>query len=255
MTYNNSMEEIYRRLKQKALQLQQQWPSAAFYVLHQRELSISAEVLSRNSLLRECINYLRLEQEGMGHGFEHSKAVAIEAGALVMVDAGRYCIDEEEKDEAIFAVHVAGLLHDIKRGVREHALEGSREASEILQCLGVNEKVRDSIVVAIRNHEAFKETVPLKNCFERIVSDALYDADKFRWGPDNFTTTIWHMLEYERVSPEEFLERYTKGMDYIRRIKETFRTPSGRRYGPEIIEQGLKIGEVIYRELKEALRK
>jgi len=39
-------------------------------------------------------------------------------------------------------------------------------------------------------------------------------------------------------------------MGGIRKIKNTFRTGTGRRYGPEFIDFGLEIGNGIYRELK-----
>jgi hypothetical protein len=34
-------------------------------------------------------------------------------------------------------------------------------------------------------------------------------------------------------------------------IRDTFRTATGRRYGPEFIDLGLKIGEEIHKFLKE----
>jgi hypothetical protein len=247
------MNPLYRRLRQKAIELEKTRKPPRFYIQFRREIELSSEFLTKNSLLRECINPLRLEQEGMGHGFAHSKAVAIEAGALVMIDAERYSLPEGEIEEAVFAVHIAGLLHDIKRGSEDHAVQGSQEASKILDCFGIEERLKRAIVIAIRNHEAFKKTTPLNSSFEQLISDALYDADKFRWGPDNFTTTIWQMLEYGNIDPAEFLGNYQKGIDYIERVKETFRTPTGRVYGPEIIETGLKIGQVIYEELKSAL--
>ena len=38
------------------------------------------------------------------------------------------------------------------------------------------------------------------------------------------------------------------------RIIETFRTPTGRQYGPEIIETGMEIGKEIYRYLLQHYR-
>ena len=83
----------------------------------------------------------------------------------------------------------------------------------------------------------------------RLISDALYDADKFRWGPDNFTTTLWDMLGYAKINIELFLAGYKKGIEGIKRIKDTFRTKTGKEYGPEFIDLGLKIGDEIYKEL------
>ena len=38
-------------------------------------------------------------------------------------------------------------------------------------------------------------------------------------------------------------------MKGIEKIKETFRTATGKRYGPEFIDQGIAIGNAIYEEM------
>jgi hypothetical protein len=84
-----------------------------------------------------------------------------------------------------------------------------------------------------------------------VISDALYDADKFRWGPDNFTITLWQMLRFSQASIVRLIRRFPKGMRGISDIKDTFRTDPGRTYGPEFIDLGLRIGEKIYEFLQE----
>jgi hypothetical protein len=51
----------------------------------------------------------------------------------------------------------------------------------------MEERCKRYIVAAIRNHEAFRKILESEDKSARLVSDSLYDADKFRWGPDNFT--------------------------------------------------------------------
>jgi hypothetical protein len=82
-----------------------------------------------------------------------------------------------------------------------------------------------------------------------VVSDCLYDADKFRWGPDNFTHTLWFMVDHQGLTPQELIARFPWGMQGIAHIQETFRTATGRQYGPEIIEVGMQIGKEIYHYL------
>ena len=83
------------------------------------------------------------------------------------------------------------------------------------------------------------------------MSDALYDADKFRWGPDNFTVTLWKMLRFSKAPIPRLISRFPRGMKGIQRIRDTFRTATGKKYGPEFIDLGLKIGEEIHKFLKE----
>jgi hypothetical protein len=42
-------------------------------------------------------------------------------------------------------------------------------------------------------------------------------------------------------------------MNGIEKIKGTFRTDTGKRYGPEFIDHGITIGKVIYDEMSELL--
>ena len=108
---------------------------------------------------------------------------------------------------------------------------------------------RQYVADAIRNHEAFQETFERDDLAGRLVSDALYDADKFRWGPENFTITLWIMVEAHNTRPEALHRIFREKMKGIEKIKETFRTNTGKRYGPEFIDQGIMIGNAIYEEM------
>jgi len=247
------MDPLYLKLKQKAIEIKKKIPPPSFYTKFNKELQISDSFLYHKSILKKCISYLRIEQEEMGHGFTHSKIVAKEAGAVVIIEAKNYGISMEKLEELIITVQIAGLLHDIKRGCNNHAIKGSIEVSKLLKCFDIKERLKRYIIIAVRNHEAFKNPIPAEDKYGQLISDALYDADKFRWGPDNFTNTIWHMLEYENISPDEFLKKYYKGIKYIEKVKNTFRTGTGKIYGIEIINLGLQIGKILYKELKNAL--
>jgi hypothetical protein len=121
----------------------------------------------------------------------------------------------------------------------------------MLQEFSIFPEKGDYIVKAISNHEAFVEPERIYSPVGQILSDALYDADKFRWGPDNFTHTLWQMLRSSRARIIPLIRRFPKGMEGISSIKETFRTETGKIYGPEFIELGLKIGGEIYQFLQE----
>jgi hypothetical protein len=140
----------------------------------------------------------------------------------------------------------AGLLHDVCRKEKSHAQKGAETARDIL---GGYPLIADEIAhvcTAIRNHEAFARLEPLPVQLARLISDCLYDADKFRWGPDNFTHTVWDMVSFLNPPLESFVGHYPKGMDLLRKIRGTFRSRTGRRYGPQFIDIGIAIGEALY---------
>jgi hypothetical protein len=146
--------------------------------------------------------------------------VAVDAGAIVLV--------EREKD---------------------HARKGADESGRILREFDLSEGERSAIVDAIGNHEAFRPVHPLDNPDWQLLSDALYDADKFRWGPDNFSEMLWDMVTRRNVPLSAVLGRFLGGLDGVGRIRETFRSETGRRYGPDFIDRGMEIGRRLYAEL------
>jgi hypothetical protein len=103
---------------------------------------------------------------------------------------------------------------------------------------------------AIENHEAFKLERAPPDDLTALVSGALYDADKFRWGPDNFVTTLWEICDYQDWSLERIVDVFPRGLEIIESISETFRTQTGRFYGPEFIDIGLEVGHYLYRRMK-----
>jgi len=59
------------------------------------------------------------------------------------------------------------------------------------------------------------------------------------------------MLRFSQAPIGRLIRRFPKGMKGIGGIKDTFRTDTGKTYGPEFIYLGLRIGEKIYEFLKE----
>ena len=45
------------------------------------------------------------------------------------------------------------------------------------------------------------------------------------------------------------LPRFLPGLEGVRKIRESFRTATGREYGPDFIDRGLTIGRRLYEEL------
>ena len=110
----------------------------------------------------------------------------------------------------------------------------------------MSDQERDDVSSAIRNHEAFKKRIPIKSPDGVLIDGCLYDADKFRWGPDNFTDTVWDMVSFHNPPLSEFIKHYPKGMQGIEKIKKTFRTATGKVYGPQFIDLGIAIGNQLY---------
>ena len=228
-----------------------------FYCEYENQATLSQNIYKTHSLVESFSSLICNSEDDFGHGSYHSEMVALDTAAIVAVERGFETVDGLTADDTQFLVsaHVAGLLHDIKRKQKRHSLAGAREAEKILAHTELAGIWQERIVTAIRNHEAFQEQVPVSDEEGRLLSDALYDADKFRWGPDNFTRTLWDMLEYADISVNKMLGRYHKSLDGIIRIKDTFRTNTGKEYGPEFIDQGLSIGEEIYRQLNEKIER
>jgi hypothetical protein len=239
----------YQKLRDTAHTIARTLPVPSFYNDHASFVQRSEQMLARHELIRQCRTYLDESQLECAHGLCHCEAVARDAGAIIMVEGKRQDLDRSAIESLVTTAIIAGLLHDIKRREQDHALRGSIEADHILKALEVDGRSRSYITYAIRNHEAFKTTCDLDDKAGCMVSDALYDADKFRWGPENFYTTLWLMVAANNTPLDALHRTFKEKMKGIEKIKETFRTDTGKRYGPEIIDQGITIGNAIYEEM------
>ncbi len=246
-------DNIYPVLKEKASAVAKQIGRPSFYRTHKKELDSSLRFFSESNVLLRCRSYLDESRMHPAHGIQHAEIVAIEAGAILAIESassGR----AERTEELMLCVQIAGLFHDIKRSEDDHTIKGSKETEKILADFDLGDKYKRYISAAIRNHEAFKEVLSSENEEAKLISDSLYDADKFRWGPDNFTTTLWLIVECSRISAKTLYRNFLEKMDGVGRIKETFRTDTGRKFGPEFIDIGINIGNEIYREMGNLLR-
>jgi len=244
----------YQKLQNSAIKLAAALPIPSFYNEHALLIRRSEEMLKGHELVRQCRAYLDESQLECAHGLCHCEAVARDAGAIILAEGRRLSISRSAIEQLFLAALLAGLLHDIKRREQDHAIQGSLEAEKILSTLGVDERSRSYISYAIRNHEAFKATCDLDDRAGCMVSDALYDADKFRWGPENFSITLWLMVTAHNTPMESLHRTFKEKMKGIEKIKETFRSDTGKQYGPEFIDQGLTIGNTIYEELTAMLQ-
>lgn len=221
----------------------------SFYGACRKELDISQDLFLKSAVIRRCRSYLDTARLHPAHGIFHCEKVAVEAGALIQVEGGNRSYEEPDTESLIRCAQVAGMLHDITRNGKDHTVTGSLEAAFILRNVEMSALHKRYIVAAIRNHEAFKEAPAFCDEHGKLVSDCLYDADKFRWGPDNFTTTLWLIIESSGISPQTLHRIFREKMEVIAKIRDTFRTATGKKYGPEFIDMGMEIGDEIYREL------
>ena len=245
---------IYPALKEKAAKAARRIGAPSFYRAHKRELDRSHKSFSESGLLMKCRAYLDESKMHPAHGIRHCEKVAIEAGAILQIENAAVRPPAAASDDLMLCAQIAGLFHDIKRSEDNHTIKGSIEAERILGNFRIEERYKRYITAAIRNHEAFREVLASEDDEAKLVSDSLYDADKFRWGPDNFTTTLWLIVESADTPAEKLHATFLEKMEGIRRIKETFRTGTGRRYGPEFIDFGIEIGREIFHEMENLMR-
>lgn len=244
---------VFRRLREKAVLKAGMIGTPSFYHLHKREIELSKDNFNNSPLINKCRGFLDDAALHPAHGITHCEKVAIEAGAILSIESGLNGRGYGETRELMLCAQVAGLLHDIKRMEDDHSTRGSLEAERILTGFDMPEIHKRYITAAIRNHEAFREVISSEDETARLISDSLYDADKFRWGPENFTTTLWLIVECTGMTAQALYSNFIEKMEGIGRIKDTFRSGTGRKYGPEFIDFGLEIGKNIYSEMEKII--
>jgi hypothetical protein len=248
------MEAIYLRLMTECRRIAARYKTPEFYRLFQPALATSRRLFFHHPLVAHCRELVRpYLLDDFGHGLHHASKVGLDAGAIVLVEGEKYVPVPGELERAVVLVQLAGLLHDIKRAEANHALAGAEAARRILRDFPLTGTEVAAVSDAIASHEAFSESPVYDTVTAQLVVNALYDADKFRWGPDNFTHTVWFMVSYQKLPIEEVVGKFPWGVSGIQRIKETFRTTVGRQYGPEFIDLGVQIGKEIFQYLQRHL--
>ncbi|MBA4397299.1 MAG: hypothetical protein C0394_07950 [Syntrophus sp. (in: bacteria)] len=238
----------HEQVRRLSLKIAAELGSPRFYLQHRGEMEKSQHLFKQTPMVSQCIEIVTSYGDCYGHGPLHVRKVAIDAGAIILTERNS-AEPAAETERLVLLAHLAGLLHDIKRAEKDHARAGAREASGILAAFALKDTECSAIVRAIANHEAFQLPDALDDPTDQLLSDALYDADKFRWGPDNFTETLWAMLAARQASLAAVLPRFPRGMEALLRIRETFRTATGRNYGPDFIDLGLEVGRRFYEEM------
>ncbi len=246
------MTSIYSRIQQRAREIVARFPRPEFYADCAWAVQASRRIFDTHPQLREIHRIAaRHLHDDNSHGMKHAVKVTLDAGALVMTEYRNTDLERRAVDHQVLLVQSAGLLHDIKRKQKNHALRGAELARGLLASFPFTAAEVETICGAIENHTAFK-IQPLDSAPQNtLISDCLYDADKFRWGPDNFTDTVWEMTACGNPPLEEFMRRYPRGMEGIARIKQSFRSKTGQHYGPGFIDLGLAMGDKIYRMILE----
>jgi hypothetical protein len=241
------MQSIYARLRERARQIVSTFPPPDFYRDESPACEFSKRFLKTDPAMIKLNKFVADQlDDNFGHGLHHALKVTIDAGALLFIEEQGADYDRSVLKRRIRVVQCAGLLHDIKRKKKEHAKLGAARAREILKDSPLAADEIEDVCRAIHNHEAFKKDMLTTTSKGALVSDCLYDADKFRWGPDNFTHTLWDMISVYNPPLSKFMARYPPGMEGLEKIKATFRTQTGKKYGPRFIDLGLAIGEKLY---------
>jgi hypothetical protein len=241
------MQPIYHQIRQRARQIILRHPTPIFYHDHSVADEASKQYFDSSRDIKKLLSLLaRTLENDFGHGLMHAVKVSHDAGTLMVIEARQSGCDEEALSRLVCLAQTAGLLHDVKRKKKDHSSHAAAHAKKLLKKYSYSAEEIDSITTAIQNHEAFKKPIDASSPEGALLSNCLYDADKFRWGPDNFHDTLWDMVSYFNPPLIKFMEGYPQGMEKIKSIKTTFRTPTGQKYGPQFIDLGLAIGEELY---------
>lgn len=245
------MEDIYTRIRIRACQIVSRFPPPDFYQDHSDAKTLSNRLFETDPVVTALRAFVAANlEEDFGHGLEHAVKVALDAGALMIVEAPLCGISKKGVARRVVLAHCAGLLHDIRRKYQNHAIEGSDYARKVLKVYPLHPDEIEDVCGAILNHEAFKRVKEFDTIDGALVSNCLYDADKFRWGPDNFTHTLWAMVNYYKTSLADFMASYPSGLQSLEKIKGTFRSTTGKKYGPQFIDLGLAIGAELFEVLR-----
>lgn len=246
------MDPRILELKRHARELSAKRPQSAFCLECAEELGHASNLFFDHPLLvRLQSDALGFLNEPCGLGVEHGKRVAIDAAALVLAEPSG--LSQEDRRRLALLAEIAGLLHDALRHEDDHAEKGADLCLRILRGYPLAPEERVWIAQAVALHEA---DLPLADAgpeSARLLSGAVHDADRFRFGPDFFAATLWELCECDDWTLEQIAQAFPKGRELAAACANGFRTEQGRRYGPALIEEGLLLANDYARLFDEML--
>ena len=84
---SENMEIIYTRIRQRARQIVSQYPSPDFYQDHSLANELSLQYLETNPFTEKLRSFVAEHlEDDFGHGIKHALKVAIDAGALMIIE-------------------------------------------------------------------------------------------------------------------------------------------------------------------------
>jgi len=240
------------QLKRRAKDLAASRPQLGFYRDLATELTHAKDLFFDNPLvLRMQGDALGFLDEDCGLGVEHAKKVAVEAAALILAEPSG--LGQEERRRLAVIAELAGLLHDAIRHEDNHAEQGADLAMRLLRGYLITPEECLWVAQAIAAHESAEMPAIQGGEPATLLTAALYDADKFRYGPDIFATTLWELCECDEWTLEEIAQRFPEGARQAQALVGTFRTVEGRRHGPELLAEGISLAEELTRMLTRTL--
>jgi hypothetical protein len=239
-------------LKRRARELAAVRPQSAFCLDCAEELAHAGSMFFDHPLMQRLqADALGFLNEACGLGVEHGKRVAVDAAAIVLAEPTDFS-DEERRRLALLA-EMAGLLHDALRHEEDHAEKGADLCLRILRGYALSPEERLWIAQAVALHESPLPLAELGPQEVRLLAGAVHDADRFRFGPDIFATTLWELCECDEWTLEDIAKKFPEGPALAARLKDTFRTVQGASYGPALLAEGLTLAVEHQRMLAQAL--
>jgi hypothetical protein len=239
-------------IKRRVKELVAARPLPAFSMDCAEELSHANSMFFDNPLmLRLQADALAFLNEACGLGVEHGKRVAIDAAAIVLAEPSDLSPDERRR--LALLAEMAGLLHDSLRYEDDHAEKGADLCLRLLRGYPLESEERIWIARAVALHESPLHIAEDGPVGARLLAGAVHDADRFRFGPDIFSATLWELCECDEWPLEKIAQKFPEGPAMAARFKDSFRTVQGSSYGPALIDEGLAIAEGCRRLFAQAL--
>jgi hypothetical protein len=228
-------EDIIREAKCHANALKDKLPSLPSHEeLSPYDSIILKDYADLNTRVQEHISKKDTEP---GHGYEHLRWVAPRGGYFADLECKARNIKDEIRDRLIKRTIAVGLLHDVERyrGFgKEHAIEGSKVAKELLTRCSIKD---DYIPQIIMRHDEI-DLFSIGDVEFDVPFQSVFDVDHILWGLER-EESFWKSREKRSIPPKEAIHDY----HFLMPLRNSFKTKHGREIGPKFIDFGIEISK------------
>ena len=111
--------EAYEEVRRICEEIAATFETPRFYCEKSGEVDDSRRLFENNPIVQSCLDILAKNESSYGHGLSHARKVAIDSGAIVLIER-IHIAKGNTLNRMVFLAHLVGVLNNITSSYTVH---------------------------------------------------------------------------------------------------------------------------------------